>query len=608
LAILSPVVVLGLLEGTLRLGGMGLPTSFFVEAEVHGGRRWVNNPFYGYRFFPPELARNPAPIAIAAEKPAGTLRVAVLGESAAQGDPMLEFGMPRLLEKMLGAMDPSRPVEVVNAAMTAINSHVIADIARDLARIRPDVVVVYAGNNEVVGPYGPGTVFNPTRGRLRLTPLRVRLTRLRLAQLLRPRFGRTPKNWGGLEMFAKLHLAEDDGRMDGVAEDFRRNLEAVVASCRRAGARVVLSTVAVNLSDCPPFGSESPTTADAARRADWEAAVAEGMRAMERGDAEVARSAFGAAHEIDGRSADLAYRLAQAEQAAGNAASAAEWFGSARDLDTQRFRADRRLNQIVREVAEELGVECLDAEAAFGRIGPGNAAQGEGLFLDHVHFTFEGTWHLARLVAEAIAGAEAGPAPSAGECRRLAFFTAQAERTQAGILLARRERPPFKGQEGNEGRMDRLREIESRCAERMAEESLGDLHRQYEALALGAPDDFFLPFRWGETLASRRRWTQASVHLLEALGRVPHHFEARVLPAIALVHAGRTGEAVGVVLGEGPPYGLYLAENAQAVVRALEAAGMGGAAREFCEGILRRARRFAGRDALRAYVGAAPES
>lgn len=99
LAILVPLILLGLIEGSLRLSRIGLPVSFLLPASIDGRDGWVDNPFYGYRFFPPELARNPAPISIGRTKPAGLLRIAVLGESTAQGDPLLEFGMPRMLEK-----------------------------------------------------------------------------------------------------------------------------------------------------------------------------------------------------------------------------------------------------------------------------------------------------------------------------------------------------------------------------------------------------------------------------------------------------------------------------------------------------------------------------
>ena len=49
--------------------------------------------------------------------------------------------------------------EVANTGSVAINSHVLLPIAKGLAQQRPDLFIIYSGNNEVVGPYGPGTAL-----------------------------------------------------------------------------------------------------------------------------------------------------------------------------------------------------------------------------------------------------------------------------------------------------------------------------------------------------------------------------------------------------------------------------------------------------------------
>ena len=50
------------------------------------------------------------------------------------GDPEPAFGAGRYLEALLRERFPARKFEVVNVAITAINSHVIRAIARDCAR------------------------------------------------------------------------------------------------------------------------------------------------------------------------------------------------------------------------------------------------------------------------------------------------------------------------------------------------------------------------------------------------------------------------------------------------------------------------------------------
>lgn len=608
LALLSPLFALALLEGALRLANIGLPVSFLRPATIAGSPCWVNNPFYGYRFFPPELARNPSPIAVEREKPAGVFRIAVLGESAAQGDPLLEFGPPRLLEKMLGEMDGARRTEVVNAAMTAINSPVLVDIARDLRACRPDAVVLYIGNNEVVGPFGPGTIFSPLAGATRLAAWRVRLTRLRLAQWLHFRRARAPRNWAGLDLFAGFHFPEGDPRLEPMYAAYRRNLESIVAACRKTGARVILSTVAVNLADCAPFGSEEPDALAPDVRAAWQAACDRGDAAQAAGDPETARAAYRQALALYDRHAGLVHRLAQAEQALGNLPAAREAYRRARDLDTQRFRADSRLNDIVRAVAKDNDVELVDAEAAFDAASPERGVPGEELFLDHVHFTFAGTQLLAGLFAAALRGAEASEIPSPETCRRLMFFTPWAERQQAATMRERRGQPPLKAQPGNARQIARLHEIEARCAARIAETPLADVEKEFRQLAAADPRDFFIPFQWGGLLAGKNRWEEAAPVLTNALGLVPHHFEARALPAIALCRIGRPEVAARLVVGDFTPHGRYLAENAMAVLRALESAGRFDEARRFRTELLQTAPRFPLRRAIEAYPIGKPKT
>ena len=90
MAVLSPLLFLGLVESALRVGGYGHPTAFFVKTEDGAG--WVTNARFGRQFFPAGLAGQPWPAVLAARKPPGTVRIFVLGESAAMGTPDPSFG------------------------------------------------------------------------------------------------------------------------------------------------------------------------------------------------------------------------------------------------------------------------------------------------------------------------------------------------------------------------------------------------------------------------------------------------------------------------------------------------------------------------------------
>ena len=167
LVALAPLLTLGLLEGGLRLAGAGYSPDFLVAEAAGDSALLVPNPRFTWRFFGPERARRAAPFALARPKPPETIRIFVLGESAAQGDPDPDFGLARMLQALLELRFAAARFDVVNTAITGINSHAIVPIARSCAEAEGDIWVLYIGNNEVVGPYGAGTILVPRRPRCR---------------------------------------------------------------------------------------------------------------------------------------------------------------------------------------------------------------------------------------------------------------------------------------------------------------------------------------------------------------------------------------------------------------------------------------------------------
>jgi hypothetical protein len=182
-AVAVPLILLVLVELSLRLAGSGYPTTFLLLSSHEGRKYFIQNNQFGWRFFGAEMARTPAPIFIPQIKPPDTVRIFVFGESAAFGDPQPRFGLPRLLQAMLELRFPGTRFEVVNAAMTGINSNVILPIARDCAGASGDIWVIYMGNNEVVGPFGAGTVFGSRAPPLPLIRASLALKATRTGQL-----------------------------------------------------------------------------------------------------------------------------------------------------------------------------------------------------------------------------------------------------------------------------------------------------------------------------------------------------------------------------------------------------------------------------------------
>ncbi|HZM08807.1 MAG TPA: hypothetical protein VFC15_01200 [Candidatus Limnocylindrales bacterium] len=193
-AIFIPVLLLGIVEVALRFSGVGFPTELLVPCTLQGRPASCYNLFFPAPFFPPGMIKTPQVYAIPAEKPQGTFRIFVLGESAAMGDPDPAYAFSRYLEVMLRERFPSIRFEVVNTGSVAVNSHVLVPIARDLAKQRPDVFIIYSGNNEVVGPYGPGTALTASGMNLTVIRSSIFLRSTRIGQLV-TKLG-TPKKSG----------------------------------------------------------------------------------------------------------------------------------------------------------------------------------------------------------------------------------------------------------------------------------------------------------------------------------------------------------------------------------------------------------------------------
>src|SRR5690348_13673626 len=76
-ALLSPLLVLALLEITLRLAGYGYPTHFLLADRFNGQKVLRDNQQFGWRFFPPAIARTTRPVVFSPIKPPQTCRIYV---------------------------------------------------------------------------------------------------------------------------------------------------------------------------------------------------------------------------------------------------------------------------------------------------------------------------------------------------------------------------------------------------------------------------------------------------------------------------------------------------------------------------------------------------
>ena len=551
-----PLVLFLLAEGVLRLAGYGYSPHFFQKRLIRGRPSWTDNQDYGRRFFPPGLVRYPRPFTMPVVKPPDTLRIFVLGESAAMGDPDPKFGLPRMLEVLLRERFPNRQIEVINAAMVAINSHAILPIARDCAQKQGDLWVVYMGNNEIIGPFGSVSVFGARAPPLPLVRAALWVKGTRLGQLLDgaldvARHGDQPlPEWTGMAMMAGLKIRHDAPATARVYRNFERNLAGLLATGARAGVPIVLCTVATNLKDCAPFASLHRPGLSPAELAQWQTAYDAGVALQDQGKPGEAKAAYERAAGIDGEFADLAFRRAECSRLTGEDAEAAALFRLARDNDALQFRADARINGMIRRAAAAFAarrVSLLDAEELLAA----NSQQGlpgARYFYEHVHFTPEGNYLLARAVAEEAARALSLEAPgqwvSQDQCLRLLGFTDRDRREALDVIRERIEGPPFTGQVGHAAQLQGLNEQLARYRLAGKPAQVRRDIRQVSELVARHPEDPDL--RWnlaglldagGEAAGAEQQWRalialqpQAALprinlaKLLEGLGRQAEAF------------------------------------------------------------------------------------
>ncbi len=510
-AILVPVLLVGLTEVALRLFGVGFSTALTVPCTAQGQPAACYNLFFPAPFFPPGMIKTPQAYAIPAQKPQGTFRIFVLGESAAMGDPDPAYGFSRYLDVMLRERYPSTKFEVINTGSVAINSHVLLPIAKGLADERPDLFIIYSGNNEVVGPYGPGTALTSSGMSLPVIRASIFFHSTRIGQLL-TKVGTAKREWGGMEMFLDKQVAASSPLMKHVYENFESNLRETIAVARRSGARVIVATVATNIKDCAPFASmHREGLADDAFRS-WTALEQQGADLENAHSYADALKPYLSALKIDDQYAELEFRIARCLWMTGDYRTAKEHFLRARDLDTLRFRADSRINEIDRSVAASSGAELVDAEAIFADAPEfkdiSQGAIGSELVYEHVHMTPEGNYLLARAMFRQIAtrmSADTRPAaslqndpgvvsdlPSQVECEQLLALTAHDRLRINREMLQRLQKPPFTNQLNHSDQVLRLT-IKAGAPDENPDETAAE----YQWAIRKKPDDRVLHYNFG---------------------------------------------------------------------------------------------------------------
>ncbi|CAG5003180.1 hypothetical protein DYBT9275_03086 [Dyadobacter sp. CECT 9275] len=356
LALLSPVFLLAILEGGLRLFGYGHDLSLFVEDPAHPGYL-VMNRYTSEKYFSRQQNATVGNFeSFPRDKKKGTFRLFVLGESTTLGYPYMYNGsFHRWLQYRLMHTFPERDFEVINLSLTAVNSYTVLDFAKNIVDYQPDAVLVYTGHNEYYGALGAATT-----GSLGRFPFLIRLLihfrNYRFMQLL------SSAVYGIGDVFSGNKIDLRENLMKRMAagqlitygsksyqagiEQFSSNINDLCQLMSDHRIPVLISNLVSNEKDLKPLVSL-------------------------KGGKDV--------------SADFHYQAAGKWYEQGNFTEAKKEYIQARELDVLRFRAPEAMNQIIQEVAAQYkNVTWVDTKSLFESYAP-HGIIGEETMLEHVH-------------------------------------------------------------------------------------------------------------------------------------------------------------------------------------------------------------------------------
>jgi tetratricopeptide (TPR) repeat protein len=404
-----PVLVLLGLELGLRMTGYGDSYPLFVAYPPQPEYRYPNQQVARRYFRERTITPVPHLDFFRAEKQPGTFRIVFQGESSAAGFPYRHGAAPsRMLEQRLQATFPDRRIEVINTALTAVNSYTLLDFADEIIAQRPDAVLIYTGHNEYYGVFGVASTRSVGSWRPAIEAY-LALRHLRTVQLLDNAIASAAAAVGRkepdlaprtvMELLAGEQRVPLGSRLyEQGLEQFRANLSELLSRYHERGIPVLIGTVASNERDQRPFVSALRPGTDSSA---WWGSYGDGLAAMARGDAATAERALEAAIRVDSTAADAFYALGQLFDALGDSARAHANYRAAKDRDQLRFRAPEAINRIIRDEAARNGATVVETQQAVERASP-RGIVGKTLILEHLHPNIEGYFVIADAFYDAV--------------------------------------------------------------------------------------------------------------------------------------------------------------------------------------------------------------
>ncbi len=371
--------------------------------------------------------------------PADEISIVALGGSSGLGYPYNPACSPaQIIAWQLERALPGRRVVVDNRSKMGASLEMEHQGLVHLDR-RPDVMLIYAANNEFLARYEGSR--DAALDEAPLEPILNRFYRLSqhswLCGLL---YETVSKNrLGGPPPALKKHRVIDPplctpSEYEAIRSDFERRLEALVAYCLRVGAVPVLMIPPGNESGFEPTRSAVPQSVSKAEREKLIAAF-ESARGLESEDPLRSVEAYRGLVERQPEFAEAQFRFARLLEEAGDTAGARRHYIRARDFDVFPVRCTTTFQNAFRAVAARHNCILIDGPEVTRAKTP------KGIIDDHVihdahHPTLMGQIALAEAVLAALRkrqelGWSTGDAPTLDPAECVRHFKINREVWQA---------------------------------------------------------------------------------------------------------------------------------------------------------------------------------
>ena len=405
--ILLPLIILSILELSLRIIGYDNDLKIVSTIERNGKNYYTMNQLVGKRYFGKDRLyyRKGSHDFFEVNKRPNTIRVFCFGASTMAGFPYEYNAIPsEFLRDRLVEAFPKKNIEVINTAIAATNSFTVVQFAKKLADYKPDLFIVYMGQNEFYGVYGVGSTISIGKSRWMINTylwLGQFKTFLLIKDLINSvtglfNSGNPGKNKILMEEMAKnnsIGLNSEDYKT--AVNTFRENYKEVIEIAKKNKIPIIISTLVSNQADLKPFVSIHSQSVNDSLRNKWDLFYNEGIKSFVKGDYQNAVNNFSKAVSIDSIPADAHYQLGKCFEKLGDFNFAREEFESAKDLDGLRFRAPSEFNKVIRNLSSNLNVALADVKKEFQKKSI-NGIIGDNLLADHVHPNIKGYFLMAK--------------------------------------------------------------------------------------------------------------------------------------------------------------------------------------------------------------------